>query len=422
MGRVVIGTDPHKRSATIEVRDEREILLATGRFGMDRTGYRQLVGYVRQWPRRMWAVEGAAGVGRPLAARLLADGETVVDVPAKLAARVRVLDTGHGRKTDATDAHSIVMAALRTRGLRQLTVNEDLAVLRLLADRRDELSRTRVQTLNRLHRLLAELIAGGAPRHLSALQAKALLSGVRPRDGAGRTRRELAAELIGEVQALDGKLKALNRRLPQAVTAAGSGLMGVYGIGPAGAARILADVADVARFSDRNRFASWTGTAPIDASSGEQIRHRLSRAGNRRINHVLYIAAVCQIRHDTPGRRYYRRKLAEGKTPLEALRCLRRRLSDVVYRQLVADAAAEDKAAEDTERAGPGGQRGATTDSSAAGPTPTAGPSDKPQPGPAPATLPADHSGPEPLPASAAATPRRRARGVNVEHPTAERR
>jgi transposase len=352
MERVVIGTDPHKRSATIEVRDEREMLLATGRFGMDKTGYRQLLGYVRQWPQRVWAVEGANGAGRPLAARLLTDGESVWDVPAKLAARVRVFDTGHGRKTDATDAHSIAMVALRTGGLRQLRQDEDLAVLRLLADRRDELSRSRTRTLNRVHRLLAELVGGGAPRHLSVLQATALLATVRPRDAAGRTRRALAAELIGELEVLDGKLKSLKRRLAEAVTAAGSGLMDVYGIGPAGAARILADVADVARFADRNRFASWTGTAPIDASSGEQIRHRLSRAGNRRMNHVLYIAAVVQIRHDTPGRAYYRRKLAEGKTPLEALRCLRRRLSDVVYRQLVADAEKANQA--DQDEAGPG--------------------------------------------------------------------
>ena len=115
--------------------------------------------------------------------------------------------------------------------------------------------------------------------------------------------------------------------------------MDIYGVGPAGAARTLADVGDVARFADRNRFASWTGTAPLDASSGEQNRHRLSRAGNRRMNHVLHVAAIVQIRHDTEGRAYYRRKLAAGKTPMEALRCLKRRLSDVVYRQLVADAA-----------------------------------------------------------------------------------
>jgi transposase len=407
VGRVVIGTDPHKRSATIEVRDDREVLLATGRFGLDSRGYRQLLEYVRQWPVRTWAVEGAGGVGRPLTARLLADGETVVDVPAKLAARVRVFDTGHGRKTDATDAHSIAVVALRTRGLRQLIADDGLGVLRLLADRRDELSRTRIQTLNRLHRLLAELIPAGAPRHLTAARAADLLAGVCPADAAGQVRRGLAAELLAEVEALDGKLKELVAQLRRHVTDAGSGLLGVYGIGPAGAARILADVGDVTRFADRNRFASWTGTAPIDASSGEQIRHRLSRAGNRRVNHVLYIAAVCQIRHDTPGRAYYRKKIAEGKTPLEALRCLRRRISDTVYRQLAADArrhaapheATQDEPAHDEpahnepahNAAGPGGHSGATTNSSAAGSTPAADSSDKPLPGPAASTLP-EHS------------------------------
>ena len=114
--------------------------------------------------------------------------------------------------------------------------------------------------------------------------------------------------------------------------------MDLPGVGPVVAARILADVGDVARFADRNRFASWTGTAPLDASSGEQIRHRLSRAGNRKVNHMIHIAAATQIRLDTEGRAYYRRKLAAGKTRMEAMRCLKRRISDAVYRQLVADA------------------------------------------------------------------------------------
>jgi transposase len=383
MSGVMIGVDPHKASATIEVRDEREVLRATGRFGADTGGYRAMLRYCRQWPRRTWAVEGANGTGRPLSQRLLADGERVLDVPAKLAARIRVFDTGHARKSDAHDAHAIVMVALRTRGLRQLQIDEDLVVLRLLADRRDELSRTRAQTLNRLHRLLAELIGGGAQRHLSSFKARALLATVRPRDLPGRTRRQLAVDLIGELEAVDRKLMDLTKRLREAVTASGSGLLDVFGIGPAGAARILADVADVARFPDRNHFASWTGTAPIDASSGEQIRHRLSRAGNRRLNHVLYMAGIVQIRHDTPGRAYYRRKLAEGKTSMEAMRCLRRRLSDVIYRQLRADATKQAEA----DRAGPGGHSGATLQSSAADRSPVIGTSDQPLPGPAPATL-----------------------------------
>jgi transposase len=397
MSGVIIGMDPHKASATIEVRDEREVLRATGRFGTDTAGYRAMLRYCRQWPRRTWAVEGANGTGRPLSQRLLADGERVLDVPAKLAARSRVSDTGHARKSDAHDAHAIVMVALRTRGLRPLQVDEDLAVLRRLADRRDELSRTRAQILNRLHRLLAELIGGGAKRDLSSFKARALLATVRPGDLPGRTRRQLAVDLIGELEATDRKLKELTTRLREAVTASGSGLLDVFGIGPAGAARILADVGDVTRFPDRNHFASWTGTAPIDASSGDQQRHRLSRAGNRRLNHVLYIAGIVQMRHDTPGRTYYRRKLTEGKTPMEAMRCLRRRLSDVIYRQLVTDAA---RRAEPDSQAGPGGHSGATLQSSAAARSPVIGTSDQPLPGPAPDTLAPSTTTPETTPRS----------------------
>ena len=169
------------------------------------------------------------------------------------------------------------------------------------------------------------------------------------------------------------------------VQARDSTLMDLTGVGPVVAARILADVGDVARFADRNRFASWTGTAPLDASSGEQIRHRLSRAGNRRVNHVIHIAAISQLRTPTDGQSYYRRKRAEGKKPLEALRCLKRRISDAIFRQLVADAAAAQR---DNVDAGPGGHRGASHASSAAGSNPHTSASDQPLPGPAPATLP----------------------------------
>jgi transposase len=114
VGRVVIGMDPHKRSATIEVIDAREKVLAAGRFGTDRDGYRSMLALGRQHPQRVWAVEGCNGIGRHLAQRLVADGETVIDVPAKLSARVRVFTTGQGRKNDPVDAHSVAVAALRT--------------------------------------------------------------------------------------------------------------------------------------------------------------------------------------------------------------------------------------------------------------------------------------------------------------------
>ena len=140
---------------------------------------------------------------------------------------------------------------------------------------------------------------------------------------AGKTRRRLVAELIGELVAIEKKTKALTKQLKEMVLATGSTLMELPGVGPVVAARTLADTGDVARFADRNRYASWTGTAPIEASSGEVVRHRLSRAGNRRMNHMIHIAAATQIRLDTPGRAYYLRKIAAGKSRREAMRCLK---------------------------------------------------------------------------------------------------
>ncbi len=203
----------------------------------------------------------------------------------------------------------------------------------------------------------------------------------------GKTRRRLAAEQLAELVAVEKKMKILTAELKLMVQARGSTLMDLVGVGPVVAARILADVGDVARFADRNRFASWTGTAPLDASSGEQIRHRLSRAGNRKMNHVLHIAAACQARLDTPFRGYYRRKLAQGKTRMEAMRCLKRRISDAVYRRLVADAKRAATAAAGQEGADPGGHRGASLTSSAADSHPHIDTSDQPLPGPAPKKL-----------------------------------
>ena len=150
--------------------------------------------YAKTWPYRDWAVEGANGAGRPLAQRLLEAGEVVVDVPAKLAARVRLFDTGHNRKTDAHDAHSIAAVAVRTKTLRVLQVDGELQALRLLVDRRDALSRRRVQCVNRLQALLAELLPGQGKKDITAPQAKKMLASVRPRDVAGKTCRRIAAE------------------------------------------------------------------------------------------------------------------------------------------------------------------------------------------------------------------------------------
>lgn len=374
--RVVIGMDPHKRSATIEVMTADEVILGNGRFATDRDGYAEMLRYASQWPEKVWAIEGCAGVGKHIAVRLLADGEQVVDVPPKLSARARVFATGQGRKTDATDAHSVALVGTRMSGLRPVVTDEQLEVLRLLVDRRRSLGDEHTRKTCQLHALLLELIPGGAKRSLSAAQAKALLAKVRPRDVVGKTRRRVAAELVADLERIYARKKAANKELTELVTATGTGLLDLNGIGPTGAARLLVEVGDITRFPSKAHFASWNGTAPIDASSGDQVRHRLSRAGNRQINRVLHTMARVQLRNPSPGRDYYERKKTDGKAPMEAMRCVKRRLSDVVYQQMLNDSVR-------ARATSPGGQRGHDSDSSATGLHPHTGSSDKSLPGPA---------------------------------------
>jgi transposase len=368
--------DPHKRSVTIEVMASDETILSKGlRFGTDREGHDAMRRHVRAWPNRVWAIEGCQGIGRHVANRLLDEGEIVVDVPPKLSARARVFATGQGRKTDATDAHSVALVGTRMSGLRPVVNDEQLAVLRLLVDRRRSLGEEHTRKTSQVHALLLELIPGGAKKDLSAAQAKALLATVRPRDLAGKTRRRVAAELVADLEKIYARKKAANKELNALVAETGTGLLDLKGIGPSGAARLLVEVGDITRFPDKNHFGSWTGTAPIDASSGDNVRHRLSRGGNRQINRVLHIMAIVQLRNPTEGRAYFDRTKARGKTSNEAMRLLKRRLSDIVYRTMVNDAARH-------IATGPGGQRGNDSVSSAAGSHPHTDSSDKPLPRP----------------------------------------
>lgn len=357
--RVVIAVDPHKASWTAAAVDGSLQPLDTIRAPISRQGYRQLVRFARRWPNAAWAIEGATGLGSPLARRLSADGIEPVDVPAKLAARVRTLSTGHGRKNDDADAVSVGVAALTAPRLTTAAVDEAIVALRAVTEHRDDLVTARTQTLNRLHRLLTQLVPGGAPTRLSADRAAALLRTVRARPGLTRTLRQLATDLVTEVRRLDKRIAAADRQITTALDDAASTLTQLRGISPVLAGRILARVGDVTRFRSAAAFASYTGTAPIEVSSGDVVRHRLSRAGDRQLNHALHVMAITQLQRDTPGRAYYQRKRAAGKSHKEALRCLKRRLSDVVYRQLVRD----NEARRETS---PGGHSGAATDSCAA--------------------------------------------------------
>ena len=377
--RVVIGMDPHIRSVTIEVMTADEEVVGGGRFDTTVEGFDAMLAHVAAWPERVWAVEGCDGIGRHVAARSTAIGEPVVDVPAKYSARVRGFATGQGRKTDATDAHSVALIGTRVAGLRPVVNDAQLTVLRVLVDRRRSLGEEHTRKVNQLHALLLELIPTGAKKYLSGRQARLLLEQVNPTDPAGQALKRVAVEHAADLEHIYARTKDADKELKALVAQTGTGLIDLHGIGPSGAARLLVAVGQITRFPTKAHFASWTGTAPIDASSGDHVRHRLSRAGNREINRVLHTMAIVQLRtRTTLGRGYHDRKRerVDGKTAMEALRCLKRRLSDVVYRTMLTDYT-------NSAGAGPGGHQGASTGSSAAGSQPHTDTSKKSLPEPA---------------------------------------
>lgn len=340
---VLIGVDPHKATNVVAAVDEQGEVVGQETFPANRKGMRALERWAKGFPERRWAVEGAAGIGRPLAQKLLAGGEQVVDVPPKLSARVRVLSSGNARKNDRLDATFTALAAVRNDRLASVQPEDGpdghAEILRLLTERREDLVAERTRSLNRLHVLLRDLLSDPVGKQLSADAAAKLLRRARPKHPAGRVRRRLASELVRDVRTLDRRIAELDERIAVEVEASGTTLTEVFGVGPILAAKIVGIVGNVGRFPSKAHFASYAGVAPIEASSGEVVRHRLSLAGNRRLNKVMHMIAVCQARSDPRGGAYHRKKLAEGKSRREAMRCLKRRVSDAVFGALVADSA-----------------------------------------------------------------------------------
>jgi transposase len=344
--KVLIGVDPHKGSVAVAALDEASgELVERAAFSQDRAGLRSLERWAKRFPERRWAVENASGLGRHLALRLAAAGESVVDVPPKLSARVRVLSTGNDRKNDGLDALATALAASRNERLAAIDPEAASEALRLLSERREDLVAERTRALNRLHGLLRDLLPGGATGTLSARRAARILRGIKPQGASARLRRRLASEVLRDVRTLDGKIADLNGRIEAEVEASGTTLTEIFGVGPILAAKIIGTVGNVARFPTKSHFASYSGTAPVEASSGDVVRHRLSLAGNRRLNYALHMVAVCQARSDARGGAYYRKKIAEGKSRKEALRCLKRRISDAVFRSFVADSQVHSRSA-----------------------------------------------------------------------------
>lgn len=334
---ILIGIDPHKSSHTAVAVDAAGQRVAQRRFVVNAGTFGQLMRWCQQWPERRFAVEGARGLGRTLAQQLAAAGESVVDVPSTLSARARLLGTGGDRKTDAADATHVAQVALFRHDLRPVQAEDQTTILRLLTERHDDLVHERTRVLNRLHAVLRDLIPGGAPTGLSADKAAALMKGIRPVTATDACRRDIARDLLTDLRRLNRQVKDTQAEMRDALAATGTTLTTLPGLGIVLAAKVIGHVGDISRFPTEHHFASYTGSAPLDASSGNNVRHRLNTGGNRALNSVLHTIAVCQIRDGGRGQDYYLRKIAEGKTPAEARRALKRRLSNVVYRLMKRD-------------------------------------------------------------------------------------
>ena len=359
MAAVMIGVDPHKASHTAVAISAAEEPLGELRVRACVAQAERLLAWAAAWPQRTWAVEGAGGTGHLLAQQLLSAGERVLDVQPKLGARVRLLAAGDVNKNDPNDARSVAVAALRSAGVREARPDDHAAVMKVWSKRYRDLGRTRTQVACRLHAVLGELIPGGVPKAITTARAARVLKALRPEGAVETARCELAAAFLDDLRRIDAQLRETRKKLAAAVAAAGTSLTGLFGVGPVIAAAVIGDVRDVSRFGGRDHFAAYNGTAPIEVSSGPRKVHRLSRRGNRRLNHAIHMAAITQIRNKhSDGRAYYDKKLAEGKTPKEALRSLKRQVSNAIFACLQADA----RRAE-----GPGGQQGNDSAASAAG-------------------------------------------------------
>jgi transposase len=294
---VLIGVDPHKRSHTAAMLDRRQRELGQITVRAGRRQVEQLLEWVDGVMPRRWAVESAGGMGYLLAQQLVAAGETF-----RRAGDVGVTGAGAGHGPVDQDRcqrrpRSVAVAALHGPTLAVVRPADHVTVCRLLAKRHTDVARWRTKQCCRLHALVAELVPGGIEKEVVVTQARSLLEGIGPQDVAAVERHRQAVELVDDIEHLDRVVKDSRARITAAVAASGTTLTDVFGIGPIIAAMLIGFSGDPLRFTTASRYAAYTGTAPIEFSSGGRIVHRLSRRGNRRLNHALHCAAITQIRH-----------------------------------------------------------------------------------------------------------------------------
>jgi len=338
---VVLGIDAHKRTHTVVAVDEvgRQLgVRVTQSTGT--AAHLELVVWAEKFgPSRRWAVEDCRHLSRRLEADLLGAGEQIVRVPPKLMARARDSARTYG-KSDPIDALAVARAALREPGLAVARLDGPERELRLLADHREDLVAERTRMINRLRWHLHELDPGWDPKPRSLSRRKNITAVAARLAGMDGMVARLAADLAARITALTGEVNALEKEITARVRELAPSLLAMAGAAELTTAKIVGETAGVDRFKSKDAYARHNGTAPLPAWSGNRIRHRLARTGNRQLNCAIHRIAVTQKRCHPEAQAYLKNRIAAGDTNTEALRALKRRISDAVYRRLKADAAA----------------------------------------------------------------------------------
>jgi transposase len=338
---IVIGVDAHKRTHTCAaVQELTGRRLATRTASASDDGHGQLVAWARELDaERVWAIEDCRHVSGRLERCLLGRGERVVRVPPKLMAGARKTARESG-KSDPVDALSVARAALRE-GVEELPnaqLDERALEIRRLVDHRERLVGQRTALINDLRWHLHDLdpsfqipprcLTGAGWQQRAARQLRRLGSSIQI---------QIARDELARIRELTQAIERLYRELGDLVAAYRPALLWLPGCGVLCAAKAIGETGGAQRFATAARYARITGTAPVPASSGNRTRYRLDRGGNRQLNAVLHRIAITQIRWHPPARDYFQRKLTEGKTRKEALRCLKRQIATTLWRLLQPD-------------------------------------------------------------------------------------
>ena len=334
---VTLGVDAHKRTHTVVAVDEAGRELGQRTVAATSSGHLDALTWAEQWPDRRWALEDCAHLTRRLSSELLVAGEVVVRVPPKMMAGVRRSARERG-KSDPIDARAVAQAALREPDLPHAQLDGEARELRLLVDHREDLVGESTRVMNRLRWHLHELDPGKEPAPRSLNRAVVLNELAARLASDPRAVARLAMLLVERLRALSAEIKGLERDVARLVAGAAPSLLALPGCGPLSAAKLVGEVAGIERFTSRAAFAMHNGTAPVPVWSGNTERFRLNRGGNRQINVALHRIAITQMQRPGPAQAYIARRRAAGSTKTEALRSLRRFISDEVYRRMRTDA------------------------------------------------------------------------------------